>query len=313
MPLFTFTVDISGMERRFSALVDATRPDALKVPLLKAGVHVEHRIQHDVFDAGGPGWKPLAPESQKRKDHALAYAALVSSGNRRSESALAKAVRFQAAAARYAAQAEKKPGTKVAARNLARAASFERSAGEIIMQHRAVLQGGRITRGSLLAMALKEQNRRERHGAALKRARAMPLQEGESRKTVRWERWKPMKGISSADLYKYSTRQTMSRQVVVNPSLERRRVGSAGKLRYQDRQGSKQILGDLRNSIKVKFRGEGQSAAVDIFSPARIAPFHNFGLGHNPQRKFMDLVAEDLDFLAERCKEQMIDAWNEAG
>ncbi len=48
MGLFTFTVDVRGMRRRFTALVDAATPEGLATPLLRTGGKVRARIKREI-------------------------------------------------------------------------------------------------------------------------------------------------------------------------------------------------------------------------------------------------------------------------
>lgn len=64
MPLLEFYVDLSGMRRKLSVLVDNARD--LNAPLKAFGKsYLRHKIQQH-FDEEGPGWPQRSPETLKR-------------------------------------------------------------------------------------------------------------------------------------------------------------------------------------------------------------------------------------------------------
>lgn len=291
MSLFSFSVDVSGVARKFSALVDATQGEALDTALLRTGGVVRARTKRDVFATEGAGkWPGLAQSTLDRK-MTLARAQLLTAHGRGVQHSVPHLIVREAAAIektkareamlriRLAAQAAKGRKTAATERSIATALGRQRKAIDYLRSKRfAATAAGFANTAALIAFAQKEVARAKEHGAVLK----------------------SFKAAKKAG-HKFSAE-------------EQRALLRQSKRRYSVSEASTRMLGGLENSLSLHLV-EGKR--IEIFSKAHIGAIHNFGgtAGHGakiPKREFMSLVDSDIEFLIGLLKENMIKAWLDA-
>ena len=286
MSLFTFNVDISGMARKFSALIDATKGDALNEALLRTGGKVRSRIKGDVFGTEGAGkWPALAQSTQDRKMNIHEVALLQKNYRTSHVQNIAKAA-HQIAQAKAREQALKNRIAELQRKGRDRAAAkavktFHDVQGKIAdreafirsFRHRAAAAGIR----DVVAFALHDVSRE-------KKRRAIVAAQNAAKRA----------GHGFGDDEKGA-----------------RAAARASTRRYRASEKSTRMLGGLEDSITMRLV---DGKRIEVFSKARIGAIHNFGgtAGHGakiPAREFMFLVDGDMEFLAGLLREQMIQAW----
>jgi len=334
---FTFSVDISGMQRRFAALGDALTGDKLNEALLRTGGVVRARIKKDVFGTEGAGrWPALDPETQKRKYNEHMVALLHNNGRGAGRGSMVDTIANAAKRAGRSEAAEWATRKRIAQLQ-ARSRKTEKSEASLAKAQsrlESVIGAGRdqqqtihgflnlaiaanigraatrnaqgrfrrrmaLTDSDVIAFAERERERRKKHSAALRAAREMPLVGNEEWRTSR------TKGKDG---------KIKTFRYVANASEERKRQMRVGARRYNAAESSTRMLGGLENSITMRLI---DGKRIEVFSKARIGAIHNFGgtAGHGariPQREFMYLADSDLDFLANLLREQGVAAWIEA-
>ncbi len=289
MPVISFSVDVSGMARKFSALIGATQGAALDEALLRTGGKVRSRIKNDVFGTEGAGkWPGLAQSTLDRKmnihevdllekkyrtSHAQNIARASQQLAKATERAKAIGARVDAlhAKGREKAIAKAKATLADVHGRIAEREQFIRS-----FRHRATAAGI----SDLVAYSLHEVARE-------KRRRAIVKAQGEAKRA----------GHGFGDDEK-----------------GRRAAARAGTRRYSASEKSTRMLGGLEDSLSLHLV---DGKRIEIFSKARIGAIHNFGgtAGNGAKikpREFMFLVDSDIEFLVGLLHEQMIHAWVEA-
>ena len=286
MPLFTFSVDISGMARKFNAMVGATQGEALNEALLRTGGKVRSRIKGDVFGTEGAGkWPALAQSTQDRKLN-IHEVALLQKNYRTSHAQNIAKASHQIAQAKAREQAIKNRIAELQRKGRDRAAAkavkaihdvqgkiADREAFIRSFRHRAVAAGIR----DVVAFAVRDVEREKKRRAIVK-AQAIARRAGH--------------GFGDDE-------------------KGARAAARASTRRYRASEKSTRMLGGLEDSISIHLV---DGKRIEIFSKARIGAIHNFGgtAGHGakiPAREFMFLVDGDLEFLAGLLREQMIEAW----
>lgn len=289
--LFTFSLDLSGAARKFSALIDATQGEALDEALLRTGGKIRSRTKRYVFGTEGGGqWQALDPETVKRK-MTLARAQLLTSHGRGIKHSVPHLIVREAAAiertrvrdamlqARLEMKRAKGHKTEATEKQIARVLTRQRKAIDYLRSKRfAATAAGFASTAALIAFAQKEVARAKEHGAALR----------------------AFKAAKKAG-HRFSLK-------------EQRALLLRGKRRYNVSEASTRMLGGLENSLWLNLV-EGKR--IEVFSHAFIGSIHNFGgtAGNGariPARKFMYLVESDIKFLIDLLREQMIKAWLDA-
>lgn len=317
MLAFSAAFEVDGYVRRLDVFSDELRDPS--EPLARVGGFIKSQSKKR-FDSGGPGWEPLKASTIARKPTAVAIAffkknrhgksasddvaalgkrlakslTMAGSAEAKSAEALTIAGRLSTAKGRrigagIAAKADKRRGAA-----LAKAEAIGAELHGLVEQY----GNGRAVKASdvagLVSAAEKEQARRAKHGLARLAARDMPLTEGERRVTVKF---KDNKG------------NERTRQVIVNQSNERRRVGRHGATRYRNSMQSLQLLGSLRNALHLYVDG---AAVVVIAGPGWSGVHNKGGTAGNgakiPKREYLIINSETLAVTVAIFEEYMFTA-----
>lgn len=291
MKLFTCDVNIGGMVRKFSALVEATQEDSIDECLLRAGGRVRSRTKNHVFPTHNDGrWPELEESTKKRKLNYNSLSLLINPGRGKTgeRSIVQRIVREDEARKSSAAREEqvreriikavfrRRPTVTLDAR-LSGARKRQQQAIEYIKIAARIGQRGGIS--NVVRFAKREVMRAKRHGAILRAFRQ-----------------------AKAAGHRFSQK-------------EQRALLRQSARRYRAEAAATEMLGALFESITMKLI-EGKR--IEVFSASFLGPIHNEGgmtTGHGSvmkKREFMFLVEGDVDFLIELLREKMITAWHGA-
>jgi phage gpG-like protein len=284
---------VNGEDRPILLAVDEL-PEAFEEARKRFGGYLRAEMKRRI---DGQNFAPLDPETERRKTRAILVAALTRQGERRGRSAADNFLRRYDAMMRYSAKANKllsEGDQDKSARAQLQAIVIGRELRQAARQFEAA---GITGTDAILAFARANAARRQERGLALKMARAMPLQEGESR-----ERF----------TYRNRSGEIKMASRIANASKERRRLLSRGKRAYSmgGTEHVGKVLGNLRQSARIKLEGDNR---LVVSSAPRWSGVHNDGgpAGNQaqiPKREFLSLQSQDLDVFVEILQEHMIEA-----
>jgi phage gpG-like protein len=293
------SLSMEEVERSIAALAAALEDPS--TPLLRVGGVIRSRARK-AFAAGGPGWKPLAPSTQKRKITAAEVELLVNRGRGKTaeRSIVQRVVRDADAIGKWAAREEtikaqiesaRSRGKKTGTLEKRRDAAVEQQKKRLdnFKAYDAAGDKAGISGDALVMYARREVARAKARGALLRQYRAIRKQE------------------RAESAYRGVDVRAMSVE-------SRRAISRLGARRYQAREESTRILGGLENTISMKLVDGG----VRVFSKAYIGGIHNEGgtAGNGaqiPARPFLDLLDSDKIALARFLEEQALAEWNDGG
>lgn len=278
----------------FLALLESAKTHLydLGEPLARVGGYLRGRAKARC-DQGGPGWAPLAASTLARKLTAQQFGFFARFG-KRGRSVADTALTLE----RKQSSAIDRAGRAKTGKARARALDAAQELGANLAELAESFKGMRADfsrrlkvsdADSLIDLAMAEQDRRKRHGAALKAARALPLASGERRVSLTVS--KKATELSPATTRKFS--------IIANPSKERQRLRRQGATRARRDIRSTQVLGALRDAFKLAvFR-----SAVAVFWAAKWAKIHHTGgtAGHGAQikeRRALLIEPEDVRMAA---------------
>lgn len=156
------SVNLAGLERRFSALVAAASDP--KTALLRCGGVVRSHSER-TFATQGPGWAPLAPATMARKLDAAQVAFLAKTNGKRA-SALALALDRKMNQTRLAVMRARTEAATIRAQGRLRSQEGAAAALELAFASKRL-----SSFAAMVAFAQKDRERARKHGAAMKAAR----------------------------------------------------------------------------------------------------------------------------------------------